>query len=306
VLALDPIVVRAGAVSASGRGTINLSAATAGRLELESRFSFPAEEESAVSAELLELDAAFDHAVITEVMLRSARLNVEAARFARPEFLQGMLGETAAVPMSGAFDAQLQLDLPVQGNSSFDAAVATRSTSFYLSGLRFGITAQALVHCKGTRDEAKCELDLDAPYLLFDQQPGKGGATLWLHADVKKPLDVSMQRGTIDGSVLLQGGDPKSVVSELVGGDWLAQFGLTLVPTGPLAGTLELHRSPTELFLRGEVSSGSSSVQGHLHARSVTSGAWTVDMPTHRWGFQLHPGGISAFPLVGSDWLQSH
>jgi hypothetical protein len=306
MLVLDPVTVQAGGVRAQGKGTVDVRAGAAGGVESEASFSFPKEERRPVSLELLELQASLEHEVITDVTVRSARLRLERLHFAGPEFLRGILGNTAAIPMSGAFDANALLDLPRQGRSRLDVEVATRGTSFYLSGLRFGVTGDGVVSCQGTRAEAECQLDARAPYLLFDQQPGKGGATLWLTAKVQEPLRVSIDQGTLMGNVHLQGGDPKEVVSELVGEDWLAQLGLTLVPTGPIAGTLELNRSPAVFSVRGDVSSGSSNVQGHLHAREVTSGAWVVDMPTNRWGFQLNSAGLTTFPLVGGDWLAAH
>lgn len=303
---LTPITVRAGAVSARGTGAIDLRAGTAGRLDTQASFSFPAEQKGAFSLASSELGAVFEHEVITDLVLRSARLEAERIKFDGPDFLTGLLGETPAVPMSGEFDASLSLDLPQQGSSSLDAKMAARRVSFYRSGLRFGLTADGLVHCSGTRSESECKIDFHAPYVLFDQQPSKGGATLWLRAKTQHPLRVSLEQGTAAGRVQVVGSDPKTVVSDLIGEDWIVQLGLTLVPTGPLAGTIDIDRKPDALSLRGDVSAGSTGVQGYLHTHEVISGAWVVDMPTHRWGFKLNPDGISPFPLVDSEWLANH
>lgn len=305
-LGLDPIVVRAGAVQARGKGSIALRAEPAGRLESEASFSFPEEEGAAFSAESVQLETAVDHEFITEVDLRRVRLGIDHVQFARPEFLHGLVGQSRAVPMSGGFDAHVLLDLPQQGTTSLDVEVAARSASFYLPGLRFGMTAQGVVNCRGTRSLMECELDAHAPSVRFDRQPSKEAATLWVRAKTKERLRVSVEKQTVSGRVHVVGSDPKPVVSELIGEDWIVQLGLGLVPTGPLDGTLDVNQDPAGLTLRGDVSSGSTRVHGYLHAREVTSGAWIVDMPTHRWGFELEPTGVTPYPLVGGDWLATH
>lgn len=302
----DPIVVQAGAAKARGKGSIALRAAPAGRLESESSFSFPEQEGAAFSAKAVELEAAVEHELITDVKFRRARLGIDHVQFARPEFLHGLVGQNPAVPMSGGFDANVLLDLPQQGTASLDVEVAARSASFYLSGLRFGMTAQGAVNCRGTRSEMECELDVHAPSVRFDRQPSKEAATLWVRAKTKEPVRVNVEEKTAAGRVHVIGSDPKEVVSELIGEDWIVQLGLELVPTGSLEGTLDVNRKPAVLTLRGDVSSGSSRVRGYLHAREVTSGAWVVDMPTHRWGFELKQDGVTPHPLVGGDWLATH
>jgi hypothetical protein len=305
-LSLSPITLRAGGTHVEGTGSMTLRAAVAGKLDAQASLSFPEQEQSAVSVEVLEGTLLLEHQIITSVSVRRASLITEKLRFKTPSFLRAAFRNSTVFPSSGAFDVQAFLDLPEQGNARFDAELLTRSTSFYLSGLQLGVTANGRMHCDGTRVSADCSLEVHAPYLLFDQKPGKGSSSVWLRANSREALKVSIEEGTLSGSLRLTGSDPKGLAEELIGEDWIAQLGLSLVPTGPLAGTFHVNRTPERFALNGDLSSGSSRVQGHFSNANATSGAWTVDMPAARWGFLLKADEVSSHPLVGSDWLASH
>lgn len=306
-LELSRLVVRAGTASARGTGAIALRAAPQGQLGVEASLLFPEAERAAFSSEQLQAKVSLEHRNVTDLKVRRTSLLVKELHFKTPDFLKGLFGNAKGVPSSATFDAEATLDSPNQGAAKLDVEVATRSTSFYLSGLRFGVTADARLHCNGSRAEASCALDAHAPSLRFDQRPGDSSATLWLRTESVGPLRVNAQAGTLSGTIRLVGGDPKDAVSEVIGSKWIAQLGLALVPSGDLAGQLHVKRTPALLSLTAiELSHGASRVQGHLNTAGTTTGAWIVELPTSRWGFALKPGGLATHPFVGRDWLDTH
>lgn len=301
---LKPLTLHASESRVTGHALVGLTGAPDGRFETRVEAEFPEAKESAIAAEKLAAMVGFAHDNLTNVEMRSASVDARNVRFTRPDFFRDAFGKSTAYPVSGAFDAQAEIDLPREGEGKVDAKLATRSMNFYTSGIQFGMTSDGTLKCHGTGATSLCALDFHAPYVLFDKQPDPDGKALWLRVRTTEDARVSRNDGTLTADLEILGSDPKAVASELIGDDWLVQLGLGLVPMGPLAGTMHIERDEKRLrVVVPHLKSGSSKLQGRFDAHDSFRGAWMVDMPTSRWGFELKGDGVAVHPLVGSDWL---
>jgi hypothetical protein len=209
------------------------------------------------------------------------------------------------MPLSGEFDLDLEAKAPRQGDGALDGQFRARRVNFMEGDLRFGVTLEGKAHCHGSRALAGCDAEIHAPYALFDRASSAGGHALWLRAHTEKEAVVSWEQGTAEAEWVCVGGDPKPVARELIGDDFFAQFGLSLVPTGPIRGKARISRDERGLSLRvPDLAFGSTHVSGGLLDRPNLHGAWLLEMPALNLGLELAPSGVSIQPLATRDWLK--
>lgn len=303
-LQLDPFTVVAAAEAATGAARLELLGAAAGHFDVDLWVELPSASTSSFSIASFDLETALEHEDLGQVELRSVGWKLRGFETESPALLSELFGPSPLIPASSAFDTRGLLSLPERGPSELRAEAECRSTSFYLSGLQVGVTGEAKLECSGSEEQAACSVTAHAPYLLVDQQPSASAATLWLRANTRSAATVNLEKGTFEGDFELSGSDPKGVVSELIGKDWLAQLGLKLVPTGMLSGTLSAAKTSESFRLTNvDVSSGRSRVRGRFESAPVGRGAFQLDLPTNRWGFTIEPDGLAVTPFVRTDWL---
>lgn len=290
--------------TARGDGQLSFQASPGGHLNLAVHAHVPPAKDGAFSAEKLEARAALEHEDITAFDLRGLQFDLKALHFDRPDFSYALLGRSPAIPMSGTFHLHGEADLPEEGSAQLEAKLQMLSTSFYFEGQRIGATADTAISCLGTLEAANCGVDFHAPHLRLDRQSDGQAEVIWLRLKTRRALRVHSNNGTFQGPFVISGGDPKNVLSEWLGKAWLPQMGLKLVPTGPIAGSFTVQRTP-EIFSLSDIdiSIGKTHLEGKLTTGKTTHAIGTLEMPTGRWGFESTPSGVRVRPFIGRHWI---
>ena len=310
-LALSPLVISAqgkgkdeSVQTARGSSQLLLEVAPAGQLNVAVQAEVPAVKEGPFSIEKLSARVAVVQSDVTEFEIRGAHVELKSLDYNTPEFMYALLGWHAGIPMSGKFHFRGQVALPQKGNAELEATLETLSTSFYFEGQRFGATTETTLTCRGTKKAADCGVDVHAPYLLLDRQLDGESEAIWLRFSTQAPLQVSAERGTFEGPIVVSGGDPKDAISEWMGKEWLPQMGLKLVPTGPITGSFIVARSPGQISLLNiDIATGKTRLEGELTSGETTRAVGTLAMPVGRFGFESTPAGVQIRPFVGRKWL---
>lgn len=310
-LALSPLVVvvqqegkKKGAKTVRGNAQVSLKAGLGGRVDVAMNAEIPPAKTGAISLQKLSGRVSLVHSDIREFELREALIELKGLDYRTPEFAYALLGWHAAIPMSGKFHLRGQASFPERGPALLEAKVETLSTSFYLEGQRFGATSETTVSCRGSLKAAGCGVDFHAPYLLLDRQSDGKSEAIWLRLRTQKPLQVSRERGTFEGPIVVSGGDPKDALSEWMGKAWLPQMGLKLVPTGPITGSFIVARSPGQFALSNiDIAIGKTRLEGEMISGATTRALGTLAMPVGRWGFETSPEGVRIRPFIGRKWL---
>lgn len=313
-LALSPLVISArpdgkdpGISSARGSSELSFKASDGGKLNVAISAEVPPADDGPFSIQELTANASLEHSDITALELRGAQIDLQSLQYKTPEFLQATVGKHAAIPMSGKFHLQGKAELPSEGPAKVEANLETLSTSFYFEGQRFGATTETKMSCRGTRKAADCELDFHAPYLLLDRTSDGEAEDIWLRLKAPKPLQVSVERGTLAGPFVISGGDPKDAISEWMGKKWLPQLGLKVVPTGQITGSFFVRKTPGQFsLLEIDFSTGKTRLEGEMTSGETTRAVGTIAMPVGRWGFESTPDGVSVRPFIGQKWLKKN